>query len=126
MLQTVPHSIFWDTYLHHVVHNAIHDLALERLEHDGAKAADELGLAAPGENEPFAMLQDVNDRDDVAVLAGARSLDIRIELPFEELGHARPEEGRVEQNRVRQLFLTDDTASSKLQHSRRTCGQPSQ
>jgi hypothetical protein len=87
------------------VDDAVDDLALERFEDDGAIARDELGLAVAREDHALADVRDGHDGDDEAELAGAGPLDVGIELRLEVLLHARPEVGRVQHDRVRELFL---------------------
>ncbi len=88
-----------------VVDDAVDDLALEGLEHDGAIAGDELGLAVSRDDHTLADVRDGDDGDDEAELAGASALDVRVELRLKVLLHARPEVGRVQHDRVRELFL---------------------
>lgn len=85
--------------------DAVDDLSLERLEHDGAIARDELGLAVARDDHALADVGDGDDGDDEAELAGAGALDVRVELRLEVLLHARAEVGRVQHDRVRELFL---------------------
>ena len=87
------------------MNDAVDDLALERFEHDSAIARDELGLTVPGDHHALADIGYRDDGDDEAELAGAGALDVRVELRLEVLLHARPEVGRVQHDRVRQLFL---------------------
>jgi len=96
------------TYAGDVVDDAVDDLALERLEHDGAIARDELGLAVAGEDHALADVGDGDDGDDEAELSGAGALDVGVELGLEVLLHARSEVGRVQHDRVRELFLGGD------------------
>jgi hypothetical protein len=93
------------TYSGHVVDDPIDDLALERLEDNGAIARDKLGLAVARDDHALANVRDGHDGDDEAKLAGAGPLDVGIELRLEVLLHARSEVGRVEHDRVRELFL---------------------
>jgi len=87
-----------------VVNDSVDDLALEGFEHDSAIARDELGLTVAGEDHALADVRDGDDGDDEAELAGAGALDVGIELGLEVLLHPRPEVGRVEHDRVRELF----------------------
>ena len=89
------------------MNDAIDDLALERLEDDGAIAGDKLGLAVAGDDHALAYVRNGHDGDDEAELAGAGTLDVGIELRLEVLLHARSEVGRVQHDRVRELFLRD-------------------
>ncbi len=88
-----------------VVDNPIDDLALERFEDNGAIARDELGLAVAREDHALAYVRDGHDGDDKAELARAGALDVGIELRLEVLLHAWSEVGRVQHDRVRELFL---------------------
>ena len=83
----------------------IDDLTLERLEDNGAIARDELGLAVARDDHALAYVRDGYDGDDEAELAGAGALDVGIELRLEVLLHARSEVGRVQHDRMRELFL---------------------
>lgn len=83
----------------------IDDLSLERLEDNGAIASNELGLAVARDDHALANVRDGHDGYDEAKLAGAGPLDVGIELRLEVLLHARSEVGRVEHDRVRELFL---------------------
>ena len=83
----------------------IDDLTLERLEDNGAIARDELGLAVARDDHALAYVRDGYDGDDEAKLAGAGALDVGIELRLEVLLHARSEVGRVQHDRMRELFL---------------------
>lgn len=75
--------------------DSIDDLALERLEDNGAIARDELGLTVARDDHALANVRDGHDGDDEAKLTGTRSLDVGIELRLEVLLHARSEVGRV-------------------------------
>jgi hypothetical protein len=92
-------------YLVHVVDNTVDNFTLERFEHDRTITRDKLGLTAPTENHAFSDVEDGDDSDDVAELAGAGSFYIGVELGLEELEHPRAEVGWVEKDGVGQLFL---------------------
>ena len=83
----------------------IDNLTLERLEDDGTIARDKLGLAVARDDHALAYVRDGYDSDDEAELARAGALDVGIELRLEVLLHARSEVGRVQHDRVRELFL---------------------
>ena len=83
----------------------IDDLAFERLEDNSTIARDELGLAVARDDHALANVRDGHDGDDEAELAGAGPLDVGIQLRLEVLLHARSKVGRVEHDRVRELFL---------------------
>lgn len=87
------------------MHDPIDDFALKRLEDNGAIARDELGLAVARDDHALANVRDRHDGNDEAKLAGTGPLDVGIELRLEVLLHARSEVGRVEHDRVRELFL---------------------
>jgi hypothetical protein len=87
------------------VDDPIDDLTLERLEDDGAIARDELGLAVARDDHALANVRYGYDGDDETELARAGALDVRIELRLEVLLHARSEVGRVQHDRMRELFL---------------------
>ena len=97
------------TYSGDIVDDSIYDLALEGLEDNGAIARDELGLAVARDDHALADVRDGHDGDDEAKLAGAGPLDVGIELRLEVLLHARSKVGRVEHDRVRELFLQKRT-----------------
>ena len=88
-----------------VVDDAVDNLALERLEDDSAIARDELGLAVARDDHALADVGYGDDGDDEAELARAGALYVRVELRLEVLLHARPKVGRVQHDRVRELFL---------------------
>ena len=94
-----------DTYPGDIVNDSIDDLALERLKDDGTITRDELGLAVARDDHALANVRDGHDGDNEAKLAGAGPLDVGIELRLEVLLHARSKVGRVEHDRVRELFL---------------------
>lgn len=98
--------------------DSVDDLALEGLEHDSSIARDELGLAVAGDDHALADVRDGDDGDDEAELAGAGALDVGIELGLEVLLHARPEVGRVEHDRVRELFLREGKVIDACQGAR--------
>jgi hypothetical protein len=100
------------------VDDSVDDLALEGLEYDGAIARDELGLAVAGDDHALADVRDGDDGDDEAELAGAGALDVGIELGLEVLLHAWPEVGRVEHDRVRELFLREGRVIDACQGAR--------
>ena len=83
----------------------IDDLALERFEDNGAIARDKLGLTVARDDHALADVRDGHNGDDEAKLAGAGPLDVGIELRLEVLLHPWSEVGRVEHDRVRELFL---------------------
>jgi hypothetical protein len=85
----------WYTNSGDVMDDPVDDLALERLEDNGAIARDELGLAIARDDHTLANVRDGHDGDDEAKLAGAGPLDVGIELRLEVLLHARSEVGRV-------------------------------
>jgi hypothetical protein len=87
------------------VDDPIDNLTLERLEDDGSIARDKLGLAVARDDHALAYVRDGYDSDDEAELARAGALDVGIELRLEVLLHARSEVGRVQHDRVRELFL---------------------
>jgi hypothetical protein len=93
------------TYSGDVVDDPIDDLALEGLEDYGTIARDKLGLAVARDYHALANVRDGHDSDDEAKLAGAGPLNVGIELRLKVLLHARPEVGRMEHDRVRELFL---------------------
>ena len=94
------------------MNDPIDDLTLERFEDDGAVARDELGLAVARDDHAFAYVGDRYDGDDEAELARAGALDVGIELRLEVLLHARSEVGRVQHDRVRELFLQRENWSA--------------
>ena len=73
-----PDQHYTTTHLVHIVHNAVHDLSLERLEHDRSVPRDKLCLATPAEDHALAILEDGHDGDDVSELTGACSFDIGV------------------------------------------------
>ena len=83
------------------MYDAVDDLSFKRLEHDSAISRDKLCLAVPGHDHAFADIRYRDDGDDEAELAGTGAFDVRVELRFEVLLHARPEVGRVQHDRVR-------------------------
>ena len=94
-----------ETHLVHVVYHAVHDLALERLEDDGAVTRHKLGLATARHDQALADVEDGDDSDDVAELARACALNIRVKFRLEEVEHPRAEVRRVQVDCMRELFL---------------------
>ena len=73
-----PDQHYTATHLVHIVHDTVHDLSLERLEHDRSVPRDKLCLATSAEDHALAILEDGHDGDDVSKLTGARSFDISV------------------------------------------------
>ena len=108
-LPTSMHAIYKlsadGTHLIDVVDDSIHHLPLERFEHDRAVPCHKLSLSATRHDHPLSNVQNRDDSNDVAELAGTGALDVGVQFRFEELEHPRAEVGRVEVDCVRQFFL---------------------
>lgn len=83
-----------------VIHHAVDDLTLEGLEHNGAVPCDELGLPAPAQDHTLPDIQDRDNRDDVAKLAGTGAFDVGIQFRLEKTQHAGSKVGWVKENCV--------------------------
>lgn len=92
-------------YLQHVIHNTIHHLALERLEHNRPVPRHELRLARSRQYHPLPYIQHAHNSDNIPKLSRTCPFDVGVELRLEVLEHARPEVGRVKEDGVRELLL---------------------
>ena len=88
-----------------IIYDSVHDLSLERLEDNGAIPCNELCLPTSWKDHPLADIENRNNRNDVAELNRACTLYICVQLAFKILQHPRAEIRRMQEDRVRELFL---------------------
>jgi hypothetical protein len=93
------------TYLVDGADNAFYDFALQGLAYNSPVAHLKLGEPSSGDDLSLSRVQNFKDRDDIPIPPGAGALDLHPEARLEQLLYPRPKGGRVQLNRMTELFL---------------------
>ena len=93
------------THLVDIVHHPINNLPFERLEHNRPIPCHEFRLATTRQNHTRTNIENGYDSDDITECTRTSPFNVCVEFGFEVLCHARPEVGRVEENRMGKFFL---------------------